>query len=207
MTQLDNYQSGLLIRIARVVDAIDQEITDANERKKELYAEVKEEISPETFRAWKEAIKLRRKRRADKDGCERHDEAVWRLLNLLEGPEVPDEAESPPAATPSPANGIVEEAAPTRARAGAHVHDAREAVPEYDDYGEVVRLRLPNGEEADPATGEILPTAEQVRGVLRPHAPTEPSIGSLPYQRTEGGHIDLTLPACLDRRAHKESAE
>lgn len=169
--------SGLLIDTARVIDAIDQEITDSNERKKELYAEVKEEVPPETFKAWKDAIKLRRKRRADRDACERHDEAVWRLVNLLEASDAQDEAENPPTATAAPANGIVEETAPTRA--GAQAHDARETT----DW-------------IDPETGEIFGSVDDAFRPAVLHnppaaAPAEP---------------DLTIPACLDRRAREVAA-
>jgi uncharacterized protein (UPF0335 family) len=124
------------IETAAVIDAIDQEIADSNERKKEIYADLKEEIAAADFRALKEAIKLRRKRRADKDGCERHDERVWAILDILEATEQPSTRETPPAATASPGNGIPEETAPTRAP--AHVHEAEDLPPHDPETGELI---------------------------------------------------------------------
>lgn len=127
---------ALFLDTANVIDAIDQEIADANARKKEIYADIKDELTVADFRALKEAIKLRRKRRADKDACEAHEERVWAILNVLEATEQRPTQETPPAATASPANGTVAEPAPTRA--GAHVH---EALPAHDpETGEIYEL-------------------------------------------------------------------
>ncbi len=129
----------LYLDTAELIDALDVEIADANDRKKELYADVKEQVSAADFRALKEAIKLRRKRRSDKDGCERHDERVWAILNVLEATEQPETRETPPAATPSPGNGIVVEMAPTRA--GAHAHEAEELPPHDPETGELIETQ------------------------------------------------------------------
>jgi uncharacterized protein (UPF0335 family) len=192
----------MFLETATVIDGIDREIEDANERKKEIYADVKDEVSPEDFKALKEAIKLRRKRRVDKDGCERHDERVWAILNVLEATEQPRTRETPPRATVVAANGIVDEAAPTR----AHPHVAHE--PELPPH--------------DPETGELIEFPECMEASTN----GKPSSGAVPQDRAphagigsetladreatqrEGGEAQVfppshelpDIPACLDRR-------
>lgn len=129
-------RASLLKAAAGQIDAHDAEIRAANDAKKDVYADVRESVAPEDFRAWRDAVKLRQKRGTpdQREALERHDARVWAVLAMLEAPEQPGEAETPPAATVAPASGIVEETVPTRARARA----AREAVPHDPDTGELI---------------------------------------------------------------------
>lgn len=199
----------LFLETAAVIDGIDQEIEDANERKKDIYADVKDDLPPADFKALKEAIKLRRKRRADKDACERHDERVWAILNVLEATEQPRTHETPRAANVGSANGHPEETAPTR----AHLHIAQEALgdqtkrvslPPHDpETGEIIETRFASqpelGSNADLDCGDPSPTlGERDLGeagtaqVAAPQSEQEP--------RRTAIEPDLTIPACLDRR-------
>jgi len=182
----------LFIETARVIDDLDAEIADANERKRDVYADVREQVSPADFAALKEAIKVWRKRRVDKDACERHDERVWAILNALEGPELPAEPKSQPAATPSPAIGIPDEQS---SHAGAQAQDAREDMPDHD-----------------PETGEVIePPASQGWGDVGEDetAPQGSEISSLHASPTEWVEPDLTLPDFLRRNRPelREAAE
>jgi uncharacterized protein (UPF0335 family) len=200
----------LFLETATVIDGIDREIEEANERKKEIYADVKDEVSPEDFKALKEAIKLRRKRRIDKDACERHDERVWAILNMLEATEQPRTRETPPRATVVSLNGHPEGTAHTR----AHPHVAHEQeLPEHDpETGELIETRFASqpepGSNADLACGDPSPTlGERDLGeagtaqVAAPQSEQEP-------RRTAIYLPDIPdIPACLDRRIRAEAAE
>ena len=106
--------ADLLKSAAGQIDELDDQIKALNDSKKDIYASIRETVAPEQFKAWRDAVKLRQKRRVDKDALEAHDERVWAMLSMLEAPE--DRKAQKTAVDPvsAPANAIVEETAPTR---------------------------------------------------------------------------------------------
>jgi uncharacterized protein (UPF0335 family) len=88
--------AALLKSAAGEIDALDAEIRALQDDKKTVFDNIKESVEPPTFKAWKEAVKLRQKRRVDKDALEAHDARVWAVLAMLEatGTEVATRAPS-----------------------------------------------------------------------------------------------------------------
>lgn len=174
--------AALLKSLADEIDGIDISISHFNDDKKALYDAAREAVAPADFRAWKEAIKLRQKRRVNRTALEAHDALVWRHLSMLEAGSGQDEHETPVAPIQSPANGIADEFA---SHVRARLHDAREET---------------NPPAHDPVTGEIYsrvpppPAAEQAAAGL-PMPPQPPAAATMP-----------DLPAFLDRR-RKHMAE
>lgn len=129
--------SDLLKAAAGEIDAHDTDIRQSNDAKKDIFANIRLTLPPNEFTAWRDAIKLRQKRAVSEEarmGLEEHDALVWAMLAMLEGKSSQLDDEEAPAATETPANGNVEETAPTH----AHPHDAREARPPHDpDTGEL----------------------------------------------------------------------
>lgn len=74
----------LLRSAANEIDEIDLSIAHLNEDKKAIYQNIKESMPPAEFRAWREAVKLRQKRRTDREKMEAHDSLVADMLHLLE---------------------------------------------------------------------------------------------------------------------------
>jgi hypothetical protein len=99
---------------ARFILACDQEVKDVNDRKKEFFAELRDDLTDKDISALKDAIKVHRKRLKDKDAAEAHDERVWEVLSIIEGSEVPKSEGTAPRARKTALAGIVEEMAPTR---------------------------------------------------------------------------------------------
>jgi hypothetical protein len=76
--------AALLKSAAGQIDEIDVLIRGLQDDKKTVFDNIKESVEPPTFKAWKEAVKLRQKRRVDKDALEAHDSRVWAVLAMLE---------------------------------------------------------------------------------------------------------------------------
>lgn len=76
--------AALLKSAAGEIDEIDEQIRRLNDDKKVIFDNIKETVEPPMFKAWKQAVKLRQKRRVDKDAQEAHDERVWAVLTMLE---------------------------------------------------------------------------------------------------------------------------
>jgi uncharacterized protein (UPF0335 family) len=70
--------------IADTMDAFDEEAKELTERRKEFWTGVREQMAARDVKALKDAIKLRRKRRADPDGEEAHDQRVLTILFEIE---------------------------------------------------------------------------------------------------------------------------
>lgn len=182
--------AALLKSAAGQIDELDDEIKRLNDAKKDVYTHVKETVGKDEHRAWKEAVKLRQKRRVDKHSLEAFDERVGALLSMLEAPERQATPKTPPAAKSGPANGSVEESAPTRAGAPA----GAEPVPHDPETGEITDPDPPEpalgGDDADLALRSA--AGEQVSSV-----PPRPLAGS----------IDMgDIPEALDRRKRQEVA-
>lgn len=139
--------ADLLRDAAGEIDRYDALIADMNDAKKHIFASVRNALSPAEFKAWREAVKLRQKRRNNKDEAEAHDARVWAMLSMLEANSPKTGEKTSPDPVSAPAKGILDEKPPTRAR--AHPHDAREDA------------------EINPATGEIM-DCSQAHPALRP---------------------------------------
>lgn len=138
----------LLKSAAAQIDAHDAEIKTANDAKKDIFANVRESVAPDDFKAWRDAVKLRQKRKAPEArmALEEHDARVWAMLAMLEAVEHSEEAETPPAATAAPAIGIVKETAPTR------THATRDEIDPAT--GEIIEPQEPSNEVALSATAD-----------------------------------------------------
>jgi hypothetical protein len=75
---------ALLRGAAQQIDELDLAISHLNEDKKAVYQNIKETVPPAEFRAWKEAVKLRQKRRTDREKMDAHDSLVADMLHMLE---------------------------------------------------------------------------------------------------------------------------
>jgi len=122
----------LLKSAAGQIDAFDDQIKALNDFKKDIYANIRETVAPEQFKAWRDAVKLRQKRRVDKDSLEAHDERVWAMLSMLEAPNDQKRSKTAVAPVSAPANAIVEET-----DLHAQAHEAETADP---DTGELSDL-------------------------------------------------------------------
>lgn len=186
-------QISLLRSAADQIDRHDADIRVSNADKKDIYAFVRESVAPEIFKAWRDAVKLRQKRAASEDAriaLEDHDARVWELLAALESNSGQPTREPAPAASASPANGTVEETAPTRAR----LHDAHEAAPHDPDTGEIIEPQASVSQPAQVEEGGVGPSSS---------APAESGevIHMAAVQAAPQHSDDLDLPAFLDRRA------
>lgn len=81
-------QAALLKSAAAEIDNFDGEIAMLNGYKKDIYANIRETVAPAEFKAWRDAIKLRQKRRVDKEALEAHDALVLAMLSMLEAETV-----------------------------------------------------------------------------------------------------------------------
>jgi hypothetical protein len=104
---------------AQAIDDIDGQIKALNEDKKAIYASMKEALAPSQNKAWREAVKLRQKRRdlVKRTEMEDHDALVWETLQALEAPVLKPKKKS-------------------GTEVATRVHDARE---EPTDDGRAVR--------------------------------------------------------------------
>lgn len=175
---------------AQAIDDIDGQIKALNEDKKAIYASMKEALSPAQNKAWREAVKLRQKRRdlVKRTEMEDHDALVWETLEALEAPVLKSKKKS-------------------GTEVATRVHDAREE-PTYD--GQAVRDAIfaeagfartvdADGEVTytkkmvvaapahDPDTGEILDTESRPEQVA-PQPGTDGAAG-------EEGAVNQTSPA------------
>lgn len=116
-------QAELLKSAAGQIDELDTQIKALNDSKKDIYANIRETVQQEEFRAWRDAVKLRQKRRTKKAALEEHDALVWAMLSMLEAPNDQRRQKTPVAPLSEPANAIVEETAPTRVAHEAEPHD------------------------------------------------------------------------------------
>jgi uncharacterized protein (UPF0335 family) len=176
--------AALLKSAAGLIDALDAEIRALQDDKKAVFDNIKEGVEPPTFKAWKEAVKLRQKRRVDKDALEAHDSRVWAILEVLEtsGTEV---------ATRAPAG-----AEPDRLE--TLIAEAEAFLPPHDPE---------TGEITDPiSSAHCLPddSDEGVSHHLRSAAGEQ--VSSVP-PRPLAGFIDMgDIPEVLDRRKRREVA-
>ena len=132
---------------ARFIDAVDREVEDANERKKDYYADIKEQISPEDFKALKDAIRERRRKRRDPDGFERHSGRVWQIVSILEEETDPEAEKTAVGPVFGPANGNNAEAAPTR----VYARVAREEIHHDPETGEITERQQASVPHPGPA--------------------------------------------------------
>lgn len=184
--------AALLKSAAGQIDALDAEIRALQDDKKAIFDNVKEGVEPPTFKAWKEAVKLRQKRRVDKDAIEAHDSRVWAVLSMLEaaGTEVA-----------------------TRAPAGAEAHDPETG--ELTDHAETVTTSpRADGETLEPGSPSTIPISsahclpddsdEGASHHLRSAAGEQ--VSDVP-PRPLAGSIDMgDIPEALDRRKRQEVA-
>lgn len=143
-------QAALLKSAAAEIDNFDGEIAMLNGCKKDIYANIRETVSPADFKAWRDAVKLRQKRRVDKDALEQHDARVWAMLSMLEAETVQRPHESRVDPLPAPAIGIVAETAPTRAHPHV-VHD-----PETGEIADPVPVAVAYATGDEAAGAEVL---------------------------------------------------
>jgi uncharacterized protein (UPF0335 family) len=198
--------AALLKSAAAMIDALDAEIRALQDDKKAVFDNIKESVEPPTFKAWKEAVKLRQKRRVDKDALEAHDSRVWAVLAMLEATGTEDAvntSRAPAGAEPDPLETLIAE--------------AEAFLPPHDSE---------TGEITEPASGDGNHSPEAADGGLDASAPpsTIPisSAHCLPDDSDEGadlrsaageqvssvpprplaGSLDMgDLPECVDRRA------
>lgn len=105
-------RAELLHSAAGQIDGLDSELDTLNDHKKAVYHSVKEAVPPADYKAWREAVKLRQRRRVDREASEAHEGRVADMLFMLET-DLPREAtETPVAPVSGPAIGIVVEPAP-----------------------------------------------------------------------------------------------
>lgn len=184
-------QAALLKSAAGQIDTLDAEIAGLNDSKKDIFGNIRETVSPADFKAWRDAVKLRQKRRVDKEALEAHDERVWAMLSMLEAETVQPPQDRGVDPVSAPAIAIVGETAPTR----THAHVAHEGKLPYDpETGEIV----PHTSEPPVSGGDGgHPTDENETGnpvgSEAVHAP-----GKLPDPADYSEMPDL--PAHLDRR-------
>jgi uncharacterized protein (UPF0335 family) len=70
--------------IADQCDAYDQEVADITEARKDFWSDVRDQLPARDVRALKAAIKARKRRRADLDGEEDHDQRTAEILLEIE---------------------------------------------------------------------------------------------------------------------------
>jgi uncharacterized protein (UPF0335 family) len=209
--------AALLKSAAGQIDELDDEIKRLNDAKKDVYTHVKETVGKDEHRAWKEAVKLRQKRRVDKHSLEAFDERVGALLSMLEAPERQATPKTPPAAKSGPANGNVEESAPTRAGAPA----GAEPVPHDPETGEITEPASGDGNHSPRADGETLePGSPSTIPISSAHCPPDDSDEGVSHLRSAAGEhvssvpprplagsIDMgDIPEAFDRRKRQEVA-
>lgn len=125
-----SHNSGALKSLADRIDRLDEELKTLNADKSEVYKEAKS--NGYDVRMLKAAIKRRRKHESDPSmalAAEETEDAYFIAITSGGLSSQGGASKNPPAATAAPANGTVDESAPTR----AHVH-VREDVPGMSEY-------------------------------------------------------------------------
>jgi uncharacterized protein (UPF0335 family) len=174
--------AALLKSAAGQIDALDAEIRALQDDKKAVFDNIKESVEPPTFKAWKEAVKLRQKRRVDKDALEAHDSRVWAVLAMLEATGTEHATRAPAGAEPD--------------RLETLIAEAEAFLPPHDtDTGEIT----------DPiSSAHCLPDDSDEGANLRSAAGEQ--VSSVP-PRPLAGSIDMgDIPEALDRRKRQEVA-
>jgi len=173
--------AGLLRAAANQIDELDAQISALNDDKKMIFANARETVAPATFKAWRDAVKLRQRRRVDRTALEAHDALVWDVLTVLEAETDQRRDERPVAPSMGRETAIPAESL-------AHAHDAREKIPAHDaDTGEIIE---------HPSSS---PAAEQAGAELPNVPPTlaAPAVLSQPDP-------DITPPDFLNRKKRRE---
>lgn len=178
--------AGLLRAAANQIDELDAQISALNDDKKLIFANARETVAPAMFKAWRDAVKLRQRRRVDRTAIEAHDALVWDVLTVLEA-ETDQRRDGRPVAPSVGRETAIE------AESLAHAHDAHEEIPAYDaDTGEII----------EPPSSS--PAAEQAGAELPNVPPTlaAPAVLSQPDP-------DIALPDFLNqaKRREMEAAE
>jgi hypothetical protein len=174
--------AALLKSAAGQIDEIDVLIRGLQDDKKAVFDNIKESVEPPTFKAWKEAVKLRQKRRVDKDALEAHDSRVWAVLAMLEASGTEHATRAPAGAEPD--------------RLETLIGEAEAFLPPHDtDTGEIT----------DPiSSAPCLPDDSDEGANLRSAAGEQ--VSSVP-PRPLAGFIDMgDIPEALDRRKRQEVA-
>lgn len=178
----------LLREAASQIDELDLSISHLNEDKKAIYQNIKETVPPAEFRAWREAVKLRQKRRVDRHKMEEHDCLVADMLHMLEqGGTVhaPARVQVQVRETPhDPDTGEITE-----------TDSAAASTADADAEGEAEVVPLVSPSQQKPAAGLAAATADQEGGVTAPVVPPSAIIDAGP------------MPAFLDRRRAGEAVQ
>lgn len=177
--------AGLLRAAANQIDELDAQISALNDDKKLIFANARETVAPAMFKAWRDAVKLRQRRRVDRTALEAHDALVWDVLTVLEAETDQRRDERPVTQLESPAIGLADE---NPSHVHAHAHDAHEEIPSHDaETGEII----------EPPSSS--PAAEQAGAELPNVPPTlaAPAVYSYPDP-------DITLPDFLNRAKRRE---
>lgn len=187
---------------ANQIDALDAEIERLNADKKAVYDNLKETVTPADFRAWRDAVKLRRKSSADRDKADAHDARVFAILHDIEatGTPVATRARAPAAAReePSHAAGGRSPAAEGAEAGGGYIHVASPATPPPDpETGEIIdelpsESTAPLGMEEGGAVASIAAPSSPLRDVV----PDPAIIEVVKARQSDPGEI----PAFLRRR-------
>jgi uncharacterized protein (UPF0335 family) len=201
--------AALLKSAAGQIDALDAEIRALQDDKKAVFDNIKESVEPPTFKAWKEAVKLRQKRRVDKDALEAHDSRVWAVLAMLEATGTEDAvntSRAPAGAEPDRLETLIAEAEaflPPHDPETGEIHDHAETVttsPRAD--GETLEPGSPS--TIPISSAHCLPDDSDEGANLRSAAGEQ--VSSVP-PRPLAGSIDMgDIPPALDRRKRIEAA-
>ena len=184
-------ESASLFRAAsNQIDELDAEIARLNEDKKAVYENLKETVAPADFRAWRDAVKIRRKTAADREKANEHDARVFAILHAIEtfGTPVATRAGAPAGARegePSPDAGLN----PASEGADAGEEGFAAASPSSPDVSH------------DPETGEI--TEQPLTEASLPSSSVEEGGGAFGFSSASDHLPDL--PDFL-RRAQKAQA-
>jgi uncharacterized protein (UPF0335 family) len=109
----------LLRAAALQIDDLDGQASALADQKKDIYDNIKNTIPPADFKAWKEAVKLRQKRRTKRFEMETHEQLVFDMLSMLEVQSHQPTVKTSETIVSVAAIGPPTETRPTRAGAGA----------------------------------------------------------------------------------------
>jgi hypothetical protein len=175
--------AALLKSAAGQIDEIDVLIRGLQDDKKTVFDNIKESVEPPTFKAWKEAVKLRQKRRVDKDALEAHDSRVWAVLAMLEASGTEHATRAPAGAEPD--------------RLETLIAEAEAFLPPHDPE---------TGEITDPISSAHCLPDDSDEGVSHLRSAAGEQVSSVP-PRPLAGSIDMgDIPEALDRRKRREVA-
>lgn len=136
--------------IADAIDAFDKDVADINEGRKKFWGAIRDQIPARDVKALKDAIKARRKRRANLEEVEAYDARVAEILEEIEiGTDL---------ANISTRTGAPRERHPS----GATITPASLGVPAHDpSTGELIEDEAPRAErltgadETAPVSGDV----------------------------------------------------